>query len=240
MTNRLLDRQARLLAYLTSGATIFDSEEGVVRDRGPEGLDRGMLRIEARFSHEKRMAKIRTVFPRSFRMLPDRAAMEREFAGACPPASVSRLENARQFQGFLEARWERNPPQPPWLRDVAACELALAQVRSGHDGRLARMGERAERNALRRGAGVVLLTCAYNVQPIFEDRANTAVKRRTLLAIAIPRGDAQPRIFELHPIAFQVLEALDHWTTPSALSLGPELDALMADLAQLGLVEVHG
>ena len=94
--------------------------------------------------------------------------------------------------------------------------------------------------ALRRGAGVVLLTCAYNVQPIFEDRANTAVKRTTLLAVAIPRGDAQPRIFELHPIPFQVLEALDHWTTPSALSLGPELDALMADLAQLGLVEVHG
>ncbi len=177
MTNRLLDRQARLLAYLTSGATIFGTEEGVVRDRGPEGLDRGMLRLEARFSHEKRMAKIRTVFPRSFRMLPDRTAIEREFADACPPAGVSRLENARQFQGFLEARWERNPPQPPWLRDVAACELALAQVRSGHDGRLARMGERAERNALRRGAGVVLLACAYNVQPIFEDRANTAVKR---------------------------------------------------------------
>jgi hypothetical protein len=52
-------------------------------------------------------------------------------------------------------------------------------------------------------------------------------------------GDEHPRVLDLHPIAFQVLEALDHWTMPSALSLGPGPGALMADLAQHGLVEVH-
>jgi hypothetical protein len=62
MTKRLLDRQARLLEYLTSGDAIFDDGCGGPRDPILQGFDWALLHIEARFSHEKRMEKIAAVF----------------------------------------------------------------------------------------------------------------------------------------------------------------------------------
>jgi len=239
MTNRLLDRQVSLLAYLTSGAAIFGDEGATALDQGLSGFDCKLLRLEACFSHEKRMGKIAAVFPRTLQMLGDRAATIRQFAQACPPASISRIENARQFRDFLAGRWRASPPTPPYLPDVAACEFALARARSeptaapgpdGHPGR----------DAVRRRRGVVLLKCAYDVRPIFEECAEMAVKRTTLLAIATPPGAAHPSVFELLPVTFDVLEALVRWTDLSALPSRRELCELLRELAHVGLVEVHG
>jgi hypothetical protein len=78
-------------------------------------MDPRLLCLEARFSHEKRMAKIVTVFPKTFRLLgADRAAIVREaivreFVAACPPTDITRIENARQFHDFLCARWRHRP-----------------------------------------------------------------------------------------------------------------------------------
>ena len=66
MAGQLLDRQARLLEYLTSGAAIFRDKRDVPLDPSLHGIDRGMLDLEARFSHEKRMEKIAAVFPATF------------------------------------------------------------------------------------------------------------------------------------------------------------------------------
>ena len=55
---RLLDRQVSLLHYLTSGDAIFRERAEVPLDEALVGVYRGLLRIEARFSHEKRMEKI--------------------------------------------------------------------------------------------------------------------------------------------------------------------------------------
>src|ERR1700732_4400546 len=51
MSNRLLDRQTKLLEFLTSGAVIFDDPGDVLGDYGLGGIDCGLLRLEARFSH---------------------------------------------------------------------------------------------------------------------------------------------------------------------------------------------
>jgi hypothetical protein len=239
MTNRLLDRQANLLAYLTSGAAIFGNEGAVALDQGLGGFDRKLLRLEACFSHEKRIGKISAVFPRTLRMLGDPAAIIQEFAQACPPGGISRLENARQFHDFLSGGWQRSPPTPRYLPDVAACEFALACAR-GERATTPAPSAYAARDAVRRRPGVILLKCAYNVRPIFEEGAESAIERTTLLAIATPSGTEHPGVFELLPAAFDVLQALDHWTDLSALRSSAEWSGIVRVLAGHGLVEVHG
>src|ERR1700722_683741 len=102
MTTRLLDRQVRLLEYLTSSGAIFGDETDAALDQSLQGIDRRMLHLEARFSQEKRMEKIIAVFPKTFRLLgADRVAIVRKFVEAWPPTDITRIENARQFYDFL-------------------------------------------------------------------------------------------------------------------------------------------
>ncbi|MBV9627547.1 MAG: hypothetical protein JO230_05550, partial [Xanthobacteraceae bacterium] len=58
MAARLLDRQHSLLAYLTSGEAIFGDQHQKPAEPSLRGIDPGLLHLEARFSHEKRMEKI--------------------------------------------------------------------------------------------------------------------------------------------------------------------------------------
>jgi hypothetical protein len=237
-SKRLLQRQVSLLRYLTSGDAIFG-------DRGPldpdlHGVDGTLLRMEARFSHEKRMEKIAAVFPRTFELLgSEREALIREFVDACPPADIARLANARQFHDFLSARWPRQPPRPAYLPDVAACELACAQARAGcEDG--ATPANDVRRTGIRRRPGVVLLRCAFDIRPIFEAGAGDPVERDTPLAIVPAPDRDQPGIFELPPAVFDLLAALEGRVDAADLREVPETDALIADLARAGLMEVRG
>jgi hypothetical protein len=157
MAPRLLDRQVRLLDYLTSSGAIFGEGGDAPLDQALHGMAPRLLRLEACFSHEKRMEKIITVFPKTFLLLgSDRAAIfresiVREFVAACPPTDITRIENARQFHDFLCARWRHQPPEPPYLRDVAACEFAIAKVRVGAKVQeLEPRGEQAPRDRIRR------------------------------------------------------------------------------------------
>jgi hypothetical protein len=243
MATRLLDRQIRLLDYLTSGVTIFGEGEDAPLAPALRGIDRRLLRLEARFSHEKRMEKIIAALPRTFRRLgADRAAIVRAFVEACPPTDITRVENARQFYDFLCGRWRQEPPRPPYLPDIAACEFAIAGLRSNIKATLSKptSGDPPRVNFVRRHRNVVLLRCAYDVRPIFEGghEQALAVKRHTRLAFAILRGVEQPRIFELLPPIFDVLGALDDWTDRSVLGTAPELDELIGELQEHGLIEM--
>ena len=128
MTDRLLDRQAELLAYLTSAPAIFADRDA----RGvPDGMDRGLLDLEARFSYQKRMEKIAAVLPRTLELLrPDLDRIVREFVETCPPVEIGRLANARQFHDFLAGHPHRLGRAPSYVLDLASCELAGAEVRS--------------------------------------------------------------------------------------------------------------
>src|SRR5262245_30130630 len=130
MPEHLLQRQISLLEYLTSADAIFGDGIDAPPVPGLQGFDLTPLRLEACFSHEKRMEKISAAFPRTFEILgADRAALVRDFVAACPSVDIRRIENAHQFYYFICARWEATPPRPPYLRDVAACELAMAGLR---------------------------------------------------------------------------------------------------------------
>jgi hypothetical protein len=240
MGNRLLDRQNKLLEHLTSGAGIFGAGRGASIDRSLMGIPGGVLHLEARLSHEKRMQKIEWVLTRTLELLgSDRAVIICDFVDACPPASISWLENARQFHDFLADRWRRDPPEPPYLPDVASYELAYATVRAGRSEETAAF--QAPAGAIRRRPNAVLLRCAYDIRSILEGRAVEAGpdRRETLIAIATLHGTDEPLISELSSALFEFLEMLDQFADPVIFESAPELDTLVADLAARGLVEVH-
>jgi len=243
MSDRLLDRQVRLVEHLTSGAGIFGAERGTSADRTGLGIHGGLLHLEARFSHEKRMAKIEWALTTTLDLLgSSRALIVRDFVEACPPASISRLENARQFHDFLLARWRREAPEPPHLPDVASYELAYATVRAGETG----VGHEtaaleARPGALRRRPSVVLLRCAFDIRPILEGRASAAGpdRRETFLAVAMLPGADEPLVSDLTSDLFELLEMLDQFADPAVFEDAPELDNLISELAARGLLEVH-
>ena len=245
---RLLDRQVRLLDYLTSSGAIFGGDGNATLEPVLQGMDSRLLRLEARFSHEKRMEKITTVFPKTCRLLgAELAAIVQEFVKAWPPTDITRIENARQFYEALSSHWRRLPPRPPYLQDVAACEFGIARARIGRveaDTPPDRDASSKELpgGAVRRAPEIILLRCAYDIRSVIEDGAEgvTVVKRDTPLVIAISSGAAHPAVFEVLPPVYDVLAALDAWTARSALGAASELDELISELAQYGVVEVHG
>ena len=243
MPPRLLDRQVSLLEYLTSSRAVFGDNGDESSNPALQGIDQGLLRLEACFSHEKRMEKIGAVFSRTIQLLgADHAAIVREFVEAYPPIAITRLENARQFYDFLCARWRRVPPKPPYLGDVAACEFAIAKARVGAGSAVSEPATRVPaQDGIRRHPGVILLHCAYDIRPIFEGSPAGAdpVRRDTSLVIAMPPDAEHPKVFELLSPAFALLATLDDWTDPVALGSAPELDELICDLVEHGLVELR-
>src|SRR5436305_9323211 len=156
MSSRLLDRQVRLLHYLTNGAAIFNLEPDAPLEPPLRGLDQNLLHLEARFSHQKRMEKIAGIMPRTFALLgARRAVVGRDFAAACPPTDISRLTNAREFHAFLVPWWRRRRGRPAYVPDVAACEVACAAVRAQAD-QITPGASAPARGQIRRHPGVVL------------------------------------------------------------------------------------
>src|SRR5579862_7401698 len=165
MAGSLLKRQIELLEHLTGSGAIFGEDD---LSRSWLGMGRGLLHLEARFSHEKRMAKIKSILPRTFDHLGKaREAAVRDFAATCPSTGIGRLENARQFHDFLLAHWRRVAPQRPYLPDLAAFEIAYAAVQ-GMPSETPQSAPDAFSGAVRRHPTVVLLRSEYDIRPILE------------------------------------------------------------------------
>lgn len=236
MTTRLLDRQTRLLEYLTSGDAIFGEGTSPLHPT-LQGIDRTRLHLEARFSYEKRMEKIAAVFPKTFALLGASVnEIVRQFATEYPPVDISWVENARQFYDFLMAQCKK-APAAPHLLDVAACEFGCARVRvaSSSVSEPPQSPTQVAGPGLRRNRGVVLLRTRYDVRPIFEgdDASISPTKRLTLLAITMREHDTT--ILEIAPELFDLLMALD---TSLGMDEFEGAEDLVASLADVGLVEV--
>jgi hypothetical protein len=78
------------------------------------------------------------------------------------------------------------------------------------------------------------------VRPLFEDVSSKAAppQRDTRLVFACP-PDGHPQIFEVIPAVFDLLAALEDWTDPMEFGAGPDFAKLIADLTDLGLLEVR-
>jgi hypothetical protein len=243
MASRLLDRQVRLVDYLSSTATLFGEEADAPVDPALQGIDRGLLRLEARFACNRRLERIVTAFPRTFEILgADQRGILGEFVELSRPTTASTLTNARQFYEFLSARWRREPPKPAYLADVAACELAMVEVRNTVEDRekpSSRESDRPKRN-IRRRRGVIALRCAHDIRPIFGGASGDVVPPRcdAAFAVTLPRGSREVRILELAPAAFDLLAWLDDWIDPSTLGANDEPASYLGYLAAHDLIEV--
>ncbi len=248
---RLLDRQTDLLRYLTSGAAIFGDGNGAA-PAPPHGFDRAWLRLEAKFSFEKRLTKIEGVLAETFACLggiPDPVLAA--FAEACPPFSAARYDNARQFHEFLCRRWQREPPKPPYVRDLAAFEIAYAEVRTftgAEDGGKAAPHRDAQTDAegllVRRRPGAALLRCDFDIRCRFEEGLPSGVptRRETFLAIGVRPGDERPGVCAVPAAMFALLHGLADWNRldDGVLADWPGLADLLRGLAARGIVEIAG
>jgi hypothetical protein len=241
----LLGRQVALLDYLTSGTAISETADSPVLPPPLRGMNPALLAVEARFSHEKRIEKIAGILPRTFDRLGDaRVALVQRFAELCPPCTIGRMENARQFCDFLAAREQREDLPFAYLPDLAAVELALARLRAEQPGHEQLCGIdplppiAADRKRIRRAQGVILLHCAHDIRAILEMDSRAAPERKdTQLVVAKPAGSAEPLIFDVPAPIFALLATLDQWTEPPA-SAG--ISAFLAELAGCGVLEIAG
>jgi hypothetical protein len=245
VANRLLDRQTSLLEYLSSTAAIFGDQADAPVDPALQGIDQGVLRLHARFACNKRIERIIAVFPRSFEILgADQRLILREFVELSRPTNKSTLANAREFHEFLSARWRCEPPNPAYLPDVAACELAMAEARNvaeDHE-RPAKKGKSdGPKRGIRRRHSVVPLRCAHDIRSIFDAGSGGVVlpKRDTSLVVALPAGFRDVRIVEVAPVVVDVLTLLDDWVDPSALDAFGDRENLVSDLAAQEFIEVR-
>ncbi len=251
MTNaRLLDRQVSLLAYLSSGDAIFG--EGAPADPMLRGLDPARLRLEAGLSFKKRMTKIRATFPETFAHLkPGRAeTLLSDFARDCPADDIGRYHNARQFLAYLEERWRSEPPEPPFLPDIARLELAIAHVRALNDD-LVDTGTPDVTPALRRSPYAALVRCGHDVRAVFEACDGDGVcaaeaepsrpRTPTWIVVAITRTDDAPRVFAVSEPVFDLLDALGRWTSVDAFvaAFGAKAWPIAEQLARDGIIEVR-
>jgi hypothetical protein len=244
VADHLLDRQVRLLDYLTSAAAIFSDDGDAPVDWPVRRSDRDFLRLQARLSHDKRVGKIRAVLPRTFTLLGDfREVIVREFTNAQPPTDAGFIENARQFCDFIWRRREYEPLKPPYLGEVAACELGLAEAMAfAEDRRHAPQTDKPDPgNSIRRRSGVVLLRCAYDVRSIFTKAATETgpTERDTRLVIIMQGGAEQPEILEVGAAIFDLLSIIDDWCQFSTLDRASDFAALIDDLEKRGLIDVQ-
>jgi hypothetical protein len=88
---------------------------------------------------------------------------------------------------------------------------------------------------------VLLLRCAFDIQPIFAATGEKSppVARDTPLAIAMSPGADHTMVMELRPGVFDLLALLEDFTDPEVLGETPDVAALLADLTRLGLLEVQ-
>jgi hypothetical protein len=238
MPNSWSERQTSLLEYLTGGGAIFGEDDLSV---SCFGINCGLLHLEAKFSHQKRMAKIKAVLPRTLdHMGSRRDAIVRDFAAACRPTGIGRLENAWQFHDFLLARWRERAPKPAYLPDLAAFEIAYAAVQAmPSEGSL--IAPDAPPGAVRRHPAVVLLRSLYDIRPILEQESTEAApqRRQTCLVLTMPGDSTRPVVQELLPELFSLLDLLDDFAPREVVGEMPDADAIIDDLVSSGLIEVR-
>jgi hypothetical protein len=242
MANRLLEQQASLLDYLSSPAVIFGDQADATLNPALQDIDRGVLRLQARFACNKRIERITAIFPLTFEILgSDQKLVLREFIGVSQPTEKSPFPNAREFHEFLSARWRRKSPEPAHLPDVAAGEFAMAQVSNAVEDREPPAKGDGLKRSVRRRHSVVALRCAYDVRSIFDAASVAAVppKRETSLVVSFPSGCCDPHIVEVPKVIADALMLLDDWTDPSRLHAFGNPDNLVRYLTVQEFIDVR-
>jgi hypothetical protein len=239
MSSSLFDRQRQLLEHLTSSGAIF-GEGDLFGDAF--GFQSGILHLEAKFSHRKRMEKIEGVLPRTLALLgAGRDAIVRAFVQECAPTSIGYLDNARQFADFLGACWREEPREPAYLPDLAAFEIAYAAVQGKRE---VRPHAAPQVGAIRRHPALALLRTEHDITAVLEASLTefpaVAERRETYFALMMPEGESAPVAQKIPHELFRLLELLDGSMPAEEVAEVPDMDAIIGRLAERGYIEVQG
>lgn len=235
-----------LLRHMTSAAFIFGTEEleSAARDPSLEGMDIGRLRLEAEFSYSKRIGKIRRTFGRTAGVLGQGfSAITRAYASTHPPETYQRYPEARNFVDYFLKNWANKPSTPPWAADVASIELALSRARTLHPTAMER--EAMVQCPKKPGSSwycthpcALLVSCAYDVGPLFEPaRSGEEITRRLVhVAVLAARRRRRPRVMEVMPEHLLLMRSSKEWTNLDPMVLPGTDKALVEHLAEQGLL----
>ena len=146
-----------------------------------------------------------------------------------------------QFLDFLDDRWRSEPPEPPFLPDIARLELALAGARI-HGGAVPDLPAGDPAPSVRRHAAVSLLRCGHDVRPLFDDSTDDAepAPREVFLVVGLSPNDEEPQVLEVAPALFDLLQALDDWTPVAdfVAAAGDDAAPLLDEFVARGLLHV--
>jgi hypothetical protein len=239
MSGSLFDRQRQLVEHLTGSGAIF-GEGDLFGDAF--GFHSGLLHLEAKFSHRKRMEKIEGVLPGTLTLLgAGRDAIVRAFVQQCAPTSIGYLDNARQFADFLGACWRDAPREPAYLPDLAAFEIAYTEVRGRRE---VRPHAAPQAGAIRRHPALALLRTEHDITAVLEAALGefpaVTERRETYFALMMPAGGSAPVAKKIPHELFRLLELLDDFTPAEEFAEVPGMDAIVGRLAERGYIEVQG
>ena len=242
-----------LLRHMTSAAFMFGTEglESAARDPNLKGMDLGRLRLEAEFSYNKRLGKLRQTFERTAGLLGQGfLTITREYASAHRPETYQRYPDAKSFFEYFLRNWARKRSTPAWAADVAAVELALARARTlrpeaMEDEALAGCPQEPGATWYRTHPCALLVSCGHDVSPVFEPARSgeAVVERHVHVAVLAPRRRRRPLVMEVAPEAIELMERSTEWTRlesePAADGTALADKALIDHLAGQGLVLVR-
>ncbi len=242
-----------LVDYLADPTAFGRLEAGTRGWTALSGLDPRRLELVGLMTHSKRFEKVERTLPRTIKFLrPGIENLALEWATRHRPLSASSFVNACQFYLFLQRRWRRRPPLPPFLPDLAYCELAMAAV--GHRltavGRPA-LGTRSVGSAagclIRRRAAVHWRRCEYNLAPVFAANipdgldVEDVCTEHTCVLVSRPLDGSAVRMFQVDEVLFELVVGLQGW---SNISFGHDVADdertidLFGHLERVGILEV--
>jgi hypothetical protein len=247
--DELLELQSALVTCLTDPRALKDFRAGAAVWKRLLFVDPDLLELMSSLYQGKRLDKLTRVLPKTLAYLASEMAdLTREFMKHHPPLNADSYTNACQFYGFLRRRWRTRPPNPPFLPDLAYCELARVGLeRQAVLGRPAVMPSASPLGGrslmIRRSQRIRLYVSQYDIQSLFDTRGydGAAIVRQPMfIVLSRPLDSLTGRIFSIDRELFVLLRGLNDWTMVSLADEphnSEQTIAFLSRLERLGFLE---
>jgi hypothetical protein len=214
------------------------------------GIDARRLALMARLAHGKRLGKVARVMPATLGLVAARVPEWIEaFRVECPLHDARSYVNGVEFYRFVCRHLARPSPLPPFTRDLARCEIALAAVAQ-------RVGPpllppeawSGDTLRVRRTPGALLRIVEYDVREMLRARRVTrtlAERRRVHLALVpaavapVDEAGTQPRVFEIDDAVFAWVRRLPRFEVVERAEAGHGGWTMIGRLCALGVLEAR-
>jgi len=251
-TEELLQLQSALVSWLTGSGEFSEFPCGSARVWNTLSfLDPNLMELMRSLHRGKRLDKIRKILPRTMAYLnPEMDELTSEFMRCHPPLSADSYRNGCQFYSFLRRRWRVRLPNPPFLLDLAYCELAKVGLERRttveERGVLADASPIAQGAVMiRRRARVRLHQCQYDIQPLLDPGGHLGAvihNRPVSMVFSQPLNSISGKIFGVDYTLFGLLKGLNSWTRVSVaddLGCSENTISFLRRLEELGFVEIR-